>query len=505
MNDVTSLIFGAPKFREFAVDIGNELIDREICSSLVSLCTGGPQVVNCLREGLGTRLSRVDDVEAYERAWLEEEVASEWLRTLEAELGVGAIGDTITSDRRIGRGFVTGGITRPDPIGRRAYADPITIPERYISRLYQYLDSILNEIRPRFVFAYAVAGAPAYLMGRMCYARGIPFLRLTPARLGNRYLVDDDMRSLMAPVTRELVRNGRDKAAAEISPEVRELLDTFRNAPETPEYSKRNRRILSQSGVSQAVWRAARKTASIGWRRTLGRPVEGASIGRAWFDVELALRRRFMPTKTFAPSLPGGDRWYYFPLHVDPEASTMVAAPGHTNQLAVVEAIAKALPAGARLVVKEHLPMLGRRPRGFYSSIARMPRVVLVGPEREGIWWLLKSHVIVTITGTAGWEAIRLGKPVVFIGDSPFSEVGSGVIQKANLNELPRALEQALHEPPVQASRVNAFTDALFRVSFELPTSLLWGRYSDHDGSVRKRAVTDISKGIEARLTEIGA
>jgi hypothetical protein len=44
----------------------------------------------------------------------------------------------------------------------------------------------------------------------------------------------------------------------------------------------------------------------------------------------------------------------------DPESSTMVLAEKHTDQMAVIEAIAKSMPVGMRLVVKEHIATIMR-------------------------------------------------------------------------------------------------------------------------------------------------
>ncbi|ODN65371.1 hypothetical protein [Methylophaga muralis] len=126
----------------------------------------------------------------------------------------------------------------------------------------------------------------------------------------------------------------------------------------------------------------------------------------------------------------------------------MVLSPWHTNQLAVIEALAKSIPHDAILVVKENPAMLGLRPKDFYETICSFPRVVLINPYSSGLNWIKKTDMTVVITGTAAWEALRLKKPVIVIGDSPFLHVGEGVIIEPCLSNLNIAIQNAFKIKP---------------------------------------------------------
>src|SRR5690606_3825451 len=122
----------------------------------------------------------------------------------------------------------------------------------------------------------------------------------------------------------------------------------------------------------------------------------------ALFELRVQLSRLALPSGLFRqvgelPTRP----FVYFPLHVDPEASTMVLAPDHTDQLAVIESLAKRLPFGMSLVVKERVRMLGRRPRGFYETIRRFPSVSLASPLESTFQLIQRSTFVAAITGTA--------------------------------------------------------------------------------------------------------
>ncbi len=132
---------------------------------------------------------------------------------------------------------------------------------------------------------------------------------------------------------------------------------------------------------------------------------------RLWFEWRrwiMARRDRHHPLFRPLAEL-GPTPFVYFPLHYEPEASLLVSAPEHTDQIAVIEASARALPSGWQLAVKEHRPMLGRRPAGYYERLSRIPGVVLVTPFEDGLVTMRAAQATITITGTAGFEAVLLG------------------------------------------------------------------------------------------------
>jgi hypothetical protein len=111
-----------------------------------------------------------------------------------------------------------------------------------------------------------------------------------------------------------------------------------------------------------------------------------------------------------------GERYILYPIHFQPEASTLIQAPMYLDQVALLEDIARSLPIGHRLYVKEHLSNRGRRPLAFYEAIKKIPAVRLLGPDTD-TWELIRgAAAIAVITGTMGWEGLLFGKPVITFG-----------------------------------------------------------------------------------------
>ena len=103
----------------------------------------------------------------------------------------------------------------------------------------------------------------------------------------------------------------------------------------------------------------------------------------------------------------------YFPLITEPEISLHGIASDFFFQLSAIQMLARDLPVNLRLVVKEHLPAVGRRPKDFYNQLIELKNVLIADTLEPGISYITKSKAVAIITGTAGWEAAAMGIPVI--------------------------------------------------------------------------------------------
>lgn len=112
-----------------------------------------------------------------------------------------------------------------------------------------------------------------------------------------------------------------------------------------------------------------------------------------------------------------GEKFVFFPLQFEPEATLDVMAPYFSNQIEVVRVAALSLPGDYTLVVKEHPAMIGKRSRSYYEQIRHMANVKLVSPYRPSYHYIRQAGAVIVITGTTAFEAALLGKPSIMLGD----------------------------------------------------------------------------------------
>ena len=107
----------------------------------------------------------------------------------------------------------------------------------------------------------------------------------------------------------------------------------------------------------------------------------------------------------------------YFPLHLQPEMTTSSLGGMYVDQMLAIERLARKMPSGSRVVVKENPKQNEyQRPESFYMRLAAIPNVVLAPTETSTFDLIRGSLFVATVTGTAGWEAVNLGKPALVFG-----------------------------------------------------------------------------------------
>jgi len=500
MTEKSIVMLFAPKFRGFGCEVAKAFMAQCGATAVHALCTGGSTVKDRVVAELGGSLGQVHMLDQLERQWLSVAADRDLLARLDDELGPGAFGKIVVADQRIGRGFLRGGLARPNPLGDRALRDPIHTPERYVAGLYAFLSRLFEETRPDLVFCYAVAGAPAVALGEFCARRKVPFTRISTSRIGTKFLVDTDPAGNLRPVVARYERalSGEGAIPQEIMTQARTFLADYRDRPVPPEYmlwthglAKGKSPIRETGRISTLMGRNLIRMAVKGKRDTL-------ALRRNLFEIRKIWRRE-RQLKAFAKQIPDDSEFIFYPLHVDPEASTTVAAPFHTNQIAVIEALAKSAPGRMRVIVKEHAPMVGRRPRGFYETIAAVPRVVLLSPEHPSLKLIQRAAVTAVITGTAAWEAICLGRRAVVIGSAAYAAIGEGIVLESNLARLPEAIARALEMAPAPDHKLETYIGAIMAESFEMPTSLLWGDYDSHPAETQRECSAQIAKYLLER------
>lgn len=110
-------------------------------------------------------------------------------------------------------------------------------------------------------------------------------------------------------------------------------------------------------------------------------------------------------------------KYVYFPLHMQPESTTSVLGGEYCDQILAIERLAQMIPDDWRIYVKENpIQTYYMREELFFRRLQLIPQVQFVGREFNTYDLIRCSQFVATITGTAGWEAISGGKPVLVFG-----------------------------------------------------------------------------------------
>ncbi|MEM9331878.1 MAG: hypothetical protein AAGA53_11170 [Pseudomonadota bacterium] len=123
--------------------------------------------------------------------------------------------------------------------------------------------------------------------------------------------------------------------------------------------------------------------------------------------------------KRFFCDSPGNEPYVYFPLHLQPEMTTDILGGIYADQVLALESLRKMVPENTFIYVKENPKQTGRlRSEAFFERLAKLPNIKFLSRSVPSFDLTENSVAVATITGTVGWEALRMGKPVIVFGDT---------------------------------------------------------------------------------------
>jgi hypothetical protein len=344
-----------------------------------------------------------------------------------------------------------------------------------------YEDLIVNDKIDTFI-TYAVAGVWATVAAAVAKRYGCKYFELVSTRFPDRT-------ALMQGVGQNtfatgITPNEEDKKNA------KELLTQFRKIPQQPSYLSIGDVLKSRSEF--------KLNKVLNLIRPDNNPFDTPQIDVADpGNMTPALLQRIKNWVSFKQNykavsnvkcglfseLPDKTPIAFFPLHVEPEAATMVLAPYYINMLALVENISKSLPANYMLCVKEHPNMLGMRPISYYQALSKIPNLILLPPKLNSISVIIKSKLVITINSTAGLEAALLQKPVITFGSCHYNNMSVVNHFNQHINNLEEYISNTISEFKPDDNGIVEFLAFCLANSVDINTESSWAEQGEEVNS----------------------
>lgn len=160
------------------------------------------------------------------------------------------------------------------------------------------------------------------------------------------------------------------------------------------------------------------------------------SIGEKWRERRKCSANKKEYSKLISHEIPT-ENFLLFLFHMQPEYTVDGIATNFYNQSEFVTSIARRLPSGLTLVVKEHPFTIGKlvRPESYYRDMVRHPNVIFLDHNIDSHILLRKSIGVITLTGTIALEGVFLSKPVIAVGNI-FFRFFDEVCAASNIDEV---------------------------------------------------------------------
>lgn len=469
--------------RYWLMDVAREL-KRRYGSTIHCYC-GGPQEVEHYRREASDLFASITDRDILVTGAMKpiEDRAALLKRAGEWEARIGkTINQLSVTQRHLGRGYAPGGFNHP----RSRYSESIdadNVANAYVGAL----DFWEAQIRQRGITLIINPTREAAIVGRIL---GVPVRK----HAGSRY------KSYHYWGHNEYFEN----------PAFEETFDAVEDGPEPDlvapytHYELNRKRFLRNQGLRYAVTQFGLTVARyIYWHLRGYQKAKGYFLGDSlgyiyrrwrdfrWLSKHATARLADLEGKSFA----------FLPLATEPEVSLQQLSPEYTFQLSAIISASRDLPAGTTLVVKEALAAVGRRPSEFYRQIGELKNVVMADTAELGNQIVSKANVVITISGTAGFEAAGMGIPVISFGLHNIYNFLSHVAVVRDQTSLAGHLRKAFtrSDQDIETAKRDGrrFIEAVVRNSFDM------GNYDYHKlKSYEQSTVTD---GIELLVGSLRA
>lgn len=323
-------------------------------------------------------------------------------------------------------------------------------------------ESILEEVKPDFLIIKTTDLHHNHLFYEMCKANGVKVMMLEQSRFGYKCMISQERDKL------DFVDNLTESYSSNRTiEELQNYLKTNSLSSQLTTY--KNRYISSKWKKFKAAIQfiLISNNSNIKTHYTYYGRTKLKIIKKSLINVVKEKYREFFINKNLLREINNDMQIIYFPLHQEPERVLLIGAPFYTNQIETIRHIAKSLPIGYKLYVKEHptQSIRGWRQISDYKEIMNIPNVKLIHPSVPSEEIMKKSSLIITVGGTAGLEAAFYQKPSIIFTDMSYAVLPS-VYRLKRLEELPEAIRLSLQKK-VNPSDLDKYLNILERNSFE--------------------------------------
>lgn len=173
-----------------------------------------------------------------------------------------------------------------------------------------------------------------------------------------------------------------------------------------------------------------------------------------------------------------GRKIIFYPMHVEPEGTLNYCVDENFEQTSIIQLIATAIKLDQYLVVKEHPQQQGMLLSKVFDDLRKRYKNIIYLPSYVSSFDVLRQcEAVVTLTSTAAWEGVILGKPAFVLGKIFFDQC-PGVTRIDSLKQLKTELRKDTYPTP-DIEKVRLFTAKIVAISHKgCPTQLYNNEYT---------------------------
>lgn len=375
---------------------------------------------------------------------------------------------------------------------------------RHYHRLVSYWQAVLDHLQPDIAcFVTVPHMVYDFVLYSLCRLRGIPTLLFSATNIqGYSYLMAAfDQEGAVQEGYRRLLKTDRGEPVRlpeDIEAYLQSLKGDYRQVPLYVRYLSKTdlyrdetpliRRLIDLRRYPQRLrkqWEIlrAKLRPPLNYLKEAGKTPEDSNVSGLNYRVFRWRAKRVMRHwdryyHRLAEQNVDLERPYIFVgLSYQPEATTSPQGKAYVHLRLMVEMLAKAIPEGWVLYVKEHPAQFDpswsfrtqtARNKEFYDDLAAIPGVKLVSTKTSTYDLIDHAVAVAAVTGTVGWQAVVRGKPALVFG-FPWYYGCEGVFHIERWEDCKAAVEALRQGYKVDERKVRLFCKSVADFGLRLP------------------------------------
>lgn len=460
----------APIGNAIALELKNEYGIKEFCGYIFT--RRAEQFVNAQKDIQYTNLLLDENLH---NQYKEEKLDIEYLKKLEAEYGMPNLWQCLAIDRTI--------MMNHPPEDYLISPTPPYTHEEMLKILQIYFRNIINffkKERPDFIVGVNVSCIGNTTIYYVAQKMGIKYYTVETGKIDNRVTFSENYKTLSG--VEKIINNiKKNNYKSPFRKEAESHLEKFRKNPAPPSFAaeEKDKKFLERlSTIPFRFFRVLKFTLKSTYKYFKNPHKSDYVLENPAYALMNKFKRkarRFRNLKPLYDEPNWNEDFAYFPLHFEPEITTLLYSPFYTNQITLLTQIAKSLPVHFKLYVKEHPSMLEYRPIEYYKELKKIPNLKLLDPKTNSLDLIEKSKIVTTIAGTAGFEAALLKKPIISFGDIFYNNL-SFVKRCREIEDMPNIIKQQLENFQYDNEEVINFLSAIFEDTLPFDFTDLWSK-----------------------------
>ena len=321
--------------------------------------------------------------------------------------------------------------------------------------------------------AYCGASSESQVLYSVCKKKGIPFLSFIHGRVGPFYNLQKTARD-----KNHILENEWKEAFFNNKPSSKEAIEWYekcyndllnKSKTSVPYVDNMNYYVDSKRITLHNILKSFKNLIK-------KRVIQNDNISRyTQVKKNILFKTKEYSSKKFLSNKSPESKFVLYPLHLEPEASTLVFGGKNYDTIGTIKRIAYFLPATWKLAVKEHSVMRGKRPKSFYEEISNIYNVELISPKVNSMTMMKKSEALIINTSTMGLEAAIIGLRVICLG-SPFFSYIPSIYKPQSFDEIEKILSDEWDNEAKDrcVKEMRKLVEVMYDISFKDPEKVLW-------------------------------